>query len=102
MKLLATIAMIFISILAIACAPNKPSSSKALEDQKIICPSPSRLEYAPWGKSGLMATCKTDHGPFVAAENGRVVLTGQYAHGKETGEWRWYNDKGEVDRKEFK
>jgi hypothetical protein len=48
----------------------------------IRCPDGAILEYSPWGKSGWMAKCKLAHGPFVAAEHGRIAAQGQFLMGK--------------------
>jgi antitoxin component YwqK of YwqJK toxin-antitoxin module len=41
-----------------------------------------------------------ENGPVAMAENGRVVIEGQYAMGKQVGEWRWFDASGNITRSE--
>ncbi|HEX9391572.1 MAG TPA: hypothetical protein VF928_09695 [Usitatibacteraceae bacterium] len=97
--LLCLLALGFITL--VGCGAATSPNTQALEKQKIVCPLPARLEYVPWGKSGLMAICKVDHGPFAAAENGKILLIGENAQGKPTGEWRWFNSNGDLEKSEI-
>lgn len=38
----------------------------------------------------------TLHGPWVAAEGGRLKLRGEYFEGQRHGLWEWYDDEGNV------
>jgi hypothetical protein len=73
---------------------------EALKAAVVTCPPSAKLEYQPWGEDGLIAICKLDHGPFVAARGGKVVMRGQNDSGKPTGEWLWYDEKGQVEKKQ--
>lgn len=48
----------------------------------IQCPDGATLEFARWGESGWLVKCQLNHGPFVAAEHGHVVLRNEYSMGK--------------------
>jgi hypothetical protein len=41
-----------------------------------------------------------EHGPISIAERGHIVIEGQHAMGKQTGEWRWFDASGKVTRTE--
>lgn len=56
------------------------------------------MEYLPWGKSGIRAVCLLEHGPIAIAENGRVVIDGNYLLGKEVGDWHWYDAAGNLSK----
>jgi hypothetical protein len=73
---------------------------EVLASKSLQCPVGSHLEYLPWGKSGLRAVCLMEHGPIAIAEGGHVVIEGQYAMGKQTGEWRWLDASGKITRTE--
>lgn len=47
-----------------------------------------------------MAVCKLNHGPFIAAENGHVVLKGANLMGKPAGNWVWLDEFGRVEKTE--
>jgi hypothetical protein len=83
-----------------------PSCSKRDADYEVLvsrniqCPAGSRLEFLPWGQSGTRATCIVENGPVAIAEDGYLRIEGQYAAGKEVGEWRWFDSTGKVVRTE--
>ena len=78
------------------------ADQQVLEQQKITCPSPAKLQYERWGESGRMAICKIEHGSFAAAENGKIVIVGENIHGKAAGEWRWFDSNGKLEKSELK
>lgn len=94
--------MSLITCALMGCGVSPSSDLQVLEKQKIACPMPAKLEYTRWGKSGMIAICKIEHGSFVAAENGKIVLAGENAQGKPAGEWRWFDSNGKVEKSEFK
>ena len=69
-------------------SPNYLVIEKAARE--IRCPEGAVMEYGPWGQSGWMAKCQLAHGPFVAAENGHVVVKGEYSMGKSIGETKTF------------
>jgi hypothetical protein len=90
-----------LAVLATASAcSNDNANHSALEAKKIVCPEGSQLEYRPWGQNGVMAICQIAHGPVAMAENGRVVIEGENSMGKQSGEWRWLDANGKVERTE--
>ena len=94
---------LLIAVLALATVcgcEEKNSNSTALEAKKIKCPENAQLEYRPWGEHGLMAVCQIQHGPVAMAENGHVVVEGEYSMGKQSGEWKWLDANGKVERTE--
>jgi hypothetical protein len=64
------------------------SNYDALRARGLECSSPAKLIYRPWGPNGLMAICQVNHGPFVVARNGRVVLKGENDMGEPTIVWK--------------
>lgn len=89
-------------ILAAATAScSKPNTNYVLlESKHVTCPEGAHLQFEPWGESGLEAVCLLNHGRFVIAEFGHVVIEGQYDMGKKVGEWRWLDASGKVVRTE--
>jgi len=74
-------------LLVAACSESDMSDYDALKTREPRCPDGAKVEYQPWGPHGLMAICKLDHGPFAAAENGRVVLQGENRMNQRSGSW---------------
>jgi antitoxin component YwqK of YwqJK toxin-antitoxin module len=96
---LPTGALLCLSVVLVGCSqPN--GNYEALANKGVRCPDGSHLEYLPWSKSGLRAVCLMENGPVAMAENGRVVIEGQYAMGKQVGEWRWFDASGNITRSE--
>jgi hypothetical protein len=99
-----TIFRIIMPIMMLFCAACSESATsnynydalKAREPRH--CPDGARIEYQPWGPNGLMAICKLNHGPFIAAENGHVVLEGENRMGRPTGTWTWFDKSGKVEK----
>jgi hypothetical protein len=83
------------------CGGYTSPNAQVLEKQEITCPPPARLEYTQWGKSGLMAICKVKHGPFMAAENGKIRVVGENNNGKPSGEVKWFDANGKLERSEI-
>ena len=84
-----------------ACSESDTSNYDALKTRAPHdCPDGAALEYQPWGRNGLMAICKLKHGPFIAAENGHVVLQGENRMGQPSGNWTWFDKSGKVERTE--
>jgi hypothetical protein len=84
-----------------ACSDSNTSNSDydALKARKLHdCPDGAQVEYQPWGPNGLMAICKLKHGPFIAAENGRVVLEGENRMGRPIGTLTWFDKSGKVEK----
>lgn len=88
----------FVCFSLLGCS-NEGSDSNNFFDEKLACPAPAVAEFQAWGKSGTQQICKIKHGPFVAWEGGYVHVRGQYANGKETGVWYWYDKQGNVVKK---
>jgi hypothetical protein len=95
------IAMLCLAVGSLTSCSQADSNHAALEKKVIKCPAGSQFEYSPWGKSGLVARCVVLVGPTVMAENGHVVIEGQYDNGKQAGEWRWLDKSGKVVRSEI-
>jgi hypothetical protein len=63
------------------------------------CPPGAIEAIEPWGISGVIRSCMTKdgrirNGRFVAAENGRLALSGTYVNGSKSGVWQWYDEQG--------
>lgn len=81
---------------------SQASSVKLLDEMDIVCPPGTEKIRRPWGKAGWMVFCESDgapHGPWLAAENGRLEIRGQYRNGEQDGVWEWYNVDGTVAKK---
>jgi hypothetical protein len=91
---LTAVALILVTI---SCAKSS-SDYEALVHRNIQCPEGSQLEYHPWGESGREAVCLLRNGPIAMAENGHIIIEGQYSMGKQVGEWRWLDASGKVVR----
>lgn len=101
MKIYTTALASLILIAAFAGCSQSSTNYDVLAARNVKCPSGTQLEYTPWGKSGLSAICVARNGPIVIAEDGHVVIEGQYTDGKKTGEWRWFDSDGKVTRTEI-
>lgn len=84
----------------IACSESGNANHEALIAKKIICPDGVTSEYSGWGPNGMQEVCKLKHGPFIAAEDGRIALEGEYNMGKPSGTWIWYDKSGRVQKTE--
>ena len=84
----------------VGCTDHSSTNHNALVSKKLVCPEGVTSEYSNWGPHGLQEVCKLKHGPFIAAENGRVVLEGEYKLGKPSGTWRWYDNTGKLQKTE--
>ena len=83
-----------------ACTKSGNENYEALATRKLTCPEGSASEYSGWGPNGMQDVCKLKHGPFNAAEGGRIVLEGEYKMGKPSGTWKWYDKSGKVEKME--
>jgi hypothetical protein len=92
--------MLAVACFLAACSDSNMSNSDydALKTRELHCPDGAKVEYQPWGPNGLMAICKLDHGPFIAAENGRVVLEGENRMGQHIGNLTWFDKSGKVEK----
>jgi hypothetical protein len=100
---MAAIARILLPAVLVAATAScsKPNANyEVLARKDVKCPAGSHLEYHPWGESGHKAVCLMENGPIIIAENGHVVIEGQYAMGKKVGEWRWLDANGKIVRTE--
>jgi antitoxin component YwqK of YwqJK toxin-antitoxin module len=86
--------------LCVACSEPDMSNYEVLKTKEIRCPDGARVEYQPWGPNGLMAACKLDHGPFLAAEKGRLVLEAEYYMGQKIGKIKLYDKNGKIEKVE--
>ena len=95
---------IFVLIVVFICTSCSESNTgdnySVLEARKVKCPDGTIIEYQPWGKAGLMVSCKIKHGTFIAAEGGRIVIEGEFNMGKPSGNWTWFDETGKVTRRE--
>ena len=82
----------------VACAPSPNADYEALKTRKLVCPDSAMGEYSAWGPNGMQEVCSIKHGPFTAAEGGRVVIEGAYQMGKPSGTWKWYDKSGQVQK----
>lgn len=90
------IVLALIAVCLCACTQDDSPARAAYFAEDLKCPAPSKGQFDSWGKSGSSHSCKINHGPFVAFEQGYVQLRGQYDNGKEIGIWRWYDKDGKV------
>ncbi len=86
--------------LFLSSCSKRSADYEVLASRNIQCPAGSHLEFLPWGKSGTRATCIVENCPVAMAEDGYLRIEGQYAAGKEVGEWRWFDSSGKVVRTE--
>ena len=90
-----------LSVMVLVSACSKPNANyELLASREIKCPEGTRLEYRPWGESGMMMLCQIEHGPVVMAEGGHVVIEGENFMGKPSSEWKWFDSTGKVIRSE--
>ena len=75
---------------------------EVLEKVTLDCPDGAHVEYQSWGgkPTGMIATCKLDHGPYVVALNGRLHLKGENRMGRPVGEVTVFDETGAVQRQE--
>lgn len=77
--------LIAILLLSLRGLVDKPDADyMAIENaaKSVSCPDGAAMVYAPWGESGWMGKCQLAHGPFIAAERGRIVIKSEYSMGK--------------------
>lgn len=89
--------LLLLSVLSCGCS-HDDAAKQSYFAEKLACPPPAVDEFDPWGQQGSEHVCKITHGPFVAFEQGHVVIRGQYDNGKEAGVWRWYGADGIVEK----
>lgn len=87
-------------VVVVAGCSKSDKNYDVLESKKISCSDGALPQYEPWGKSGTQLVCSLKHGSVTIAENGHVVIEGQYEMGKQVGEWRWFDESGKVVRTE--
>ena len=78
---------------------GQAASREILAQKNLECPGEAVEASRPWGKAGWMVFCEHDgtlHGPWVAAEGGRLALRGEYSEGQRSGLWEWYDEEGNV------
>ena len=96
------ISLLFVVLWVSAC--SRPAINNANYDilaaRQIKCPEGARLEFRPWGESGLMAICQLEHGPVVMAEGGRIAIEGENFMGTPSGERKWFDSAGKIIRSE--
>ena len=97
---LRTLLILLLVYWCIGCSDSGNANYDALTTKKISCQGNATAEYSGWGPHGMQEVCKLKHGPFVAAEGGRVVLEGEYDMNKPSGVWKWYDEGGKVYRTE--
>jgi hypothetical protein len=71
-------------------------------EEGFVCPLPGKVAYEPWGPHGLSKACVMGgarNGSFFAAEQGRVVIHGNYENGQKQGTWEWVDSSGNVVRR---
>jgi hypothetical protein len=93
--LAALVAMFF------GCTSEHDNDYKALAALDLKCPDGSQLQYQAWGKAGREAVCIVRQGPVAMAENGHLVVRGEYSGGKPTGKWQWFDATGAVVKEEI-
>jgi hypothetical protein len=95
------IIVLIIAFFLAACSESNTSNYDAVKTRKPLrCPDGAKVEYQPWGQNGLMAICKLNHGPFIAAENGHVALEGENRMGQPSGTWTWFDKSGKIEKTE--
>lgn len=91
---------LIVAIGCVSCSQSGNNDYEAIKARKLTCPDGAQSEYSGWGPNGLQEACKLKHGPFTAAEGGRIVLEGEYQMGKPSGTWKWYDKSGKVSKTE--
>jgi hypothetical protein len=76
------VALLLLSLRNVGNPQNSNYTAVENAAKGIRCPDGAVLVYAPWGESGWMAKCQLAHGPFVAAEHGRIAAQGEFLMGK--------------------
>lgn len=81
---------------------SSQASWNLLSEIEVVCPARSAREMRPWSKAGWVVCCDLGgelHGPWLAAEEGRLAIRGEYYFGERQGVWEWYGDDGRVSRR---
>jgi hypothetical protein len=81
---------------------SQADSEELLDQIEISCPPQTTRVGRPSGKAGWQVFCQregTRHGPWLAAENGRLWLRGEYREGERYGVWEWYDEDGVVAKR---
>ncbi|OGB21858.1 MAG: hypothetical protein A3I66_10295 [Burkholderiales bacterium RIFCSPLOWO2_02_FULL_57_36] len=95
--------LLFILLMSLRGIGDKPSLDyMAVEAaaKGIHCPDGAAWEYGNWGESGWVVACKLNHGPYIAAEHGHVVIKSEYSMGKLIGETKVFDASGKVVKSE--
>lgn len=96
---------ILLGVLLAGCSVHSADDKSALDNLKdFSCEPPNRVSYDPWGPQGLSKGCITPSGDrigsFITAEQGRVVMRGNYEDGRKSGVWEWLDAAGNVEKVE--
>lgn len=81
---------------------SQATSRELVETMPLDCPSDTVRASRPWGKAGWMIYCEkpgTLHGPWLAAEGGRLVLRGHYEQGQPSGVLELFDEEGNVEKR---
>lgn len=81
---------------------SQVTTRELVETMPLNCPSNTVRASRPWGKAGWMAYCGKGgilHGPWIAAEGGRLVLRGNFEEGRPAGVLELYDEEGEVEKR---
>ncbi len=94
--------MWFTLTVSTSMSDSQVASRALLNRATLTCPSESTAVGRPWAKAGWMLFCESQgkpHGPWLAAENGKLRMRGTYTSGQPTGLWQWYDDDGKVQKR---
>ncbi len=87
-------------LLLCACSSGVDRDYEVLANQNLTCPDGAHVEYDPWGgnPTGMIASCKLNHGPYIVATGGNIRLKGENRMGKKSGEMIFFDEAGKIEQ----
>ncbi len=89
-----------ISLLISACDSTTDAQllAEEMDSEELDCSDGAQAEFDDWGKTGLLLSCRMNHGKVVGWDYGRKVMEGNYYYGKKHGEYHWFDEKGVITK----
>lgn len=77
------------------------ATKTAIKKEVFYCPEGCKEVIERWSLAGYSRYCIKNgyrHGKWIAFENKRLAIKGNYSEGKKDGQWIWYHNDGRVFR----
>jgi len=94
------VSTLYLLVMGVVSTVLTTSSQETWEKMKASpfqCPPGTEVTYRGWSENGNLRYCEPDkNGPWEAWMSGYKWVDGGYLNGKKHGQWRWFNEEGEV------